>query len=169
MCQSPYKQIRAGWSFLVKCSHFNFEWFAPLSYSFCPENTWQGMWPETLHPCIPHLGTPTLLLGTGTSPWRGLLERQSMTFNDFYCFSRASSTFATHCEDTDWLRCAFSKAQLDFTHGTNSAALPQAKLLLTESCSIWGHWESGLLSKNHEVSKTHSKPAKDRRAGIAQG
>lgn len=128
--------------FPPKCSHFNLK----LSVS---------------HHC--HIPSPSSpghsypLVGTGTSPWKGLLERPStftafpellLLFQSFHCICttllRYRLAVTQFCKGTVWFHTR---------HKFSSSSSGKKNLLLTENCSIRGHWRSVLLSKNHEVSK----------------
>lgn len=65
MCHSPYKQLRAGWGFLVKCSHFNLKLsgFHHCHTPFAPKTHGRGC---NLKHCIPHPRTRAL-----PPSWRG--------------------------------------------------------------------------------------------------
>lgn len=89
MCQSPHKQIRAGWSFLAECSHFNVKLsvFHHCHTPFAPKTHGRGgNLKHRVHPCIPTPECSHPPGGDQHKPWWGLLERQSMTFSDFYRF-----------------------------------------------------------------------------------
>lgn len=85
MCQSPYKQIRAGWGFLVKCSHFNLKLsgFHHYHSSFTPKTHSGDSNLKHLPHCILSPGHSHPWVGTCTSPQWALLERQSMTLTAF--------------------------------------------------------------------------------------
>ena len=88
MCQSPYKQIRAGWSFLAKCSHFNLKLsvFHHCHAPFSPKSHGRAWNVKHCIPAPPHLGTPTLLWGPAQGLrgvfWKGKV-RLLMTFSAF--------------------------------------------------------------------------------------
>lgn len=136
----------------MKCSHFNWKLsgFHHCHTPFAPNTRGRAHNLQHYIPASPHLGALSLVQTLGGVFWKGKvwLSMTSTAFPELPAHLLHTAKTRTGCDGLS------SKEQLGITHGTNSAAVPQAELLLTENRSVWGHWESGLLSKNHEVSKT---------------